>query len=227
VILIAELATGHGGDLELAARMIREAAAAGATHVKTQAYRLERLNPHDPQADWLRQSVLSVDGHRRLMDEADDCGVTYCSTPFDADSLEDLRGLGLRTFKIASSESGRSWWRPEADEHWFVSYPWGLTDGETEGVALTAIPLYPTPLACVGRAELLDGWSDHGEGLSACYRALALGAGTLEVHLTIPGARCMAWDKTPAQVEAVRAFGEDVATMTGGVARQYRERWSA
>jgi hypothetical protein len=145
-----------------------------------------------------------------------------------------LRELGLTTFKIASSESGHDWWQPRNisrpfGERWFVSYPWGQTEAGIGGVSsdihLTAIPLYPTPLECVGRATLLEGYSCHAVGNDACFWALAQGAKVIEVHFTIGRGRVCAWDRTPEQVRELRRFASAVETMTSGVSQQFRERW--
>lgn len=237
VEIIAELSTNHGGDVGLAEALLHAAAKAGATTVKTQAYSLERLNPRDPQADWLRQSYLPLEAHQRLMAAAKEAGVAYLVTPFDKDALAMLRGLGLTRFKVASSESGRDWWRPDlrtaplTHEQWYVSYPWGVVTPHMNPIPtarLTAIPLYPTPLEAVGRAAFLGGWSDHGDGLSACYRALALGATVLEVHFKIDGkGRNCPWDKSADDLRRLRAFADDCLTMQTGVATKFRERWRA
>jgi hypothetical protein len=154
-----------------------------------------------------------------------------------------LRRLGLREFKIASSESSSTWFDMRIGEHWIRSWPWGiaprgmagmtsrgaLTDeGYVEHTHLTAIPLYPTPLEAVGRAPLLDGWSCHAIGNAACLWAIANGAKVIEAHLRLEGrGRQCAWDRTPAQFRELREFADDVATMTSGVATRFRNRWQA
>jgi N,N'-diacetyllegionaminate synthase len=230
--LIAELATSHGGDVGLACEMIHAAAEAGADTIKVQSFSVARLNPRDPQAEWLREAHLDLKAHQVLMGAAQDAKVGFLSTPFDPEALQMLRDLGLTPSKRASSESGNDWWKPLHGERWIVSYPWGEYRVTRPGAyewqtKLTAISLYPTPLEAVGRAPLLDGYSDHCEGLSACYRALALGASVLEVHMTLPGkSREMPFDKTPDQIRQLRAFAEDCATMSTGVAERFRTRWS-
>lgn len=235
VQLIAELATGHGGDLDLAEDLIMAAAEAGADYAKTQAYSLAALNPRDPQAEWLRQSYLDPRAHVRLMEKCQRVGIKYLSTPFDADSLRMLRDLGLNAFKIASSESSNPWWQPQEHERWFVSWPWGDRPFAPRESCIgplvthmTAIPLYPTPLEAVGRATPLDGWSDHTEGLDACYWALAQGIKVLEVHICLPGrGRNTAWDKTPDDLRRLRRFADSLSTIRTGVSQTFRERWSA
>lgn len=235
--IIAELSTNHGGDVSLAEDMIRAAADAGCDYAKIQTYSLARLNPADPQREWLTTAHLDNAAHERLIKVAEDAGVAFLSTPFDADSLAMLRELGLKTFKIASSESGNGWWYPNSGEYWFVSWPWGIGApvmvesalGPAHGhIALTAIPLYPTPLEAVGRAKLLDGWSDHTVGLAACQWAIAHGAQVIEAHLKLPGrGRECAWDKEPRQFRELRDFADAVSTMTTGVSTTFRRRWSA
>lgn len=230
MILCAELATGHGGDVALAGDMIRAAADAGCDLAKLQTYDLAKLNPSDPQRDWLIQSHLSEAAHEQLLKVGQQVGIEVFSTPFDADSLAMLRRLGLKRFKIASSESGNGWWDPTPRELWIVSYPWGRTTVEPMPSRrfrrLTAIPLYPTPLECVGHAPLLDGYSDHTVGIDVCLWAIAKGAEMIEKHMTIPGAREKPWDASPAQFRQLRDFADSVSTMTTGVATQFRNRWN-
>jgi N,N'-diacetyllegionaminate synthase len=229
--IIAELASSHGGDVQIAEEMIAAAADAGCDTVKIQTY--GPCNPRDPQRDWLDQARLYRSAHDRLMDCAQRHGVGFLSTPSDAGSLTMLRELGLTRFKIASSESGNTWWQPRDNERWIVSFPWGKYEPDTWVSArwmtrLTAIPLYPTPLECVERAQLLDGWSDHTEGIDACLYALARGAKVLEVHLCLPGrSRVKSFDKDPSQLRQIRKFAESVATITSGVSETFRTRWSA
>lgn len=238
--IVAELATGHGGDVVLAGDMIRAAADAGADLVKIQSYSLAKLNPLDPQRDWLYNAWLDIPAHETLMRVASDAGVELLSTPFDRASLNMLRELGMYRFKIASTEAERSWWRGGQGE-FIVSWPWGdqgavhygflNADGSNIWIVthnLTAIPLYPTPLEAVVKSKLLDGWSDHCEGIAACQRAIVLGAKMIEVHFTLPGrSREKPWDKTPEQIRQLREFAEQMETIHSGVAQVYRDRWSA
>lgn len=221
-LLVAELATAHHGDVGLAKAMIAQAAEAGADYVKIQSYSLDALNPADPQAQWLRESWLDEDAHVHLQLVAEHHKVTLMSTPFDRAALDMLRKCKIDV-KIASSASGASWWS-FAD---VVSYPWGRKGDRDAFYALTAIPLYPTPLECVGQVPLLDGWSDHCIGIDACLYAIARGAKMIEVHFTIEGARHMAFDKTAKDIVLLRSFAESVATMTTGVSRVFRDRWTA
>lgn len=222
--LCAELATGHHGDVSVAQRMIEHAAAAGCDAVKIQHY--GAVNPTDPQAAWLNESRLSLEAIGLLKSRAEILGLEFWATPFDAATLRDLRDLGA-CIKIASSEAWASWWR---EGHGVVvSWPWGVGDRHSHDLNLTAIPLYPTPLECIGRAPLLDGWSDHTIGITACQHMISQGAQWIEAHLTLGEgkSRVCAWDKTPEQFRQLRAYADAVETMRTGVSQTFRDRWRA
>jgi N,N'-diacetyllegionaminate synthase len=230
--LICEISTNHGGDVDLAIDMVQAAADAGADYAKIQSYSIERLNPTDPQKDWLTQAHLDEAAHERIFQACRDAGVKPLSTPFDSDSLAMLRRVGLREFKIASSESGNTWWDEAITpgERVYLSHPWGIQSRDwtwrPNMTHLAAIPLYPTPLEAVGRATLLGGWSCHAIGNAACFWAIANGAKVIEAHLRLEGrGRQCAWDRTPEQFRELREFADDVETMTSGVATRFRNRW--
>lgn len=236
--LIAELATNHGGDVDLMREMVEYALAGGATMIKGQAYLREAINPNDPQAAWLAQSCLKLGAHQELFEWCAALGVTYFVSVFEPKTLEILRDLTtpMRTFKIASSEAASTWWEPKADERWIVSIPWGAW-GETfprenwrsdTMTMLAAIPLYPTPLEAVGRVNFDNGmgWSDHCVGLAGCQYAIAHGARTVEVHVSIPGkGRNCVFDKTQEDLKRLREWLEQCETITSGVSQTFRERW--
>lgn len=227
--LIAELATSHGGDVSLAEDMIAAAAEAGAHTVKIQSYTLTRLNPNDPQADWLRKSHLGETDHKRLIEACRRHGVEFLSTPFDRDSLLMLLRLAPGRIKVASTQSV---WNVSDDAFvgFIKSWPWGQKaySGRHVVANLTAIPLYPTPPEAVCRAPLLDGWSDHTEGTAACKHVISKGAKIIEAHFCLPGrSRQMPWDKTPEQFREIREWAETVCTLETGISRTFRERWTA
>jgi sialic acid synthase SpsE len=226
-LLVAELATSHHGDVGLAEAMIAQAAEAGADQVKIQSFSKERINPNDPQALWLRESWLDEGQTRRLWRCAEQQRVELTSTPFDAKAKAMLDSIGIPT-KIASTESGRDWWRTTPFPK-VVSYPWSIEPlAGYSWLKLRTIPLYPTPLECVGQVPLLDGLSDHCVGVDACFYAIANGAKMVEVHMCLPGrSRVMPFDKTPEQIKQIREFAEAIATIKTGVSRVFRDRWTA
>ena len=146
--LIAELATAHGGNVALAEDMIAAAADSGAHTVKFQHFTLSKLNPADPQREWLEQSHLDEKATERLMRACQREGVQFLSTPFDFEALKMLGRLGVTRCKMASSEAASPWWQGTGYTY-VVSYPWRHvipTGNANVEARLIAIPLYPTPL---------------------------------------------------------------------------------
>lgn len=231
VELIAELATSHGGDVDLACDMVKAAADNGAHTVKIQSYTLARLNPRDPQAAWLKQAHLDEAAHERIIKACQRQRVQFLSTPFDVDALLMLLRLNQSCIKVASSQS--VWVLPNdmMSVRFYKSWAWGRQVGPWAGQMdkhLAAIPLYPTPIEAVYAASLLDGWSDHTIGTTVCKHMISRGARIIEAHFCLPGkSRQMSWDKTPEQFREIRDWADQVQTMTTGVSQQFRERWSA
>lgn len=115
--IIAEVGVNHGGDIQLARRQIREAAAGGASAVKFQTYKAEKIACKASPAYWdtLKEPTTSQftlfkkydsfgpDEYRTLAAECLACGVEFLSTPFDLDAVEFLAPL-VTCFKIASAD---------------------------------------------------------------------------------------------------------------------------
>lgn len=222
ITIIAECATAHGGDIEIAKAMIDAAADAGADYVKFQHWQPESLNPRDPQAEWLHGSRLSNADVLRLSGYAADKRLAFLCTPFDRSTAVLLAHAGV-PIKIASTDALSHDWDIKPA---FVSYPWGCgAPTKRDHVALTAVPLYPTPLECLNRVEILDGWSDHCASLAGCYWAIGCGATTIEVHLTIPGARHMPFDKSVEDFRALRQYANDYTTIEQGFSHVFSTRW--
>ena len=114
--VIAEAGSNHNGELELAKRLIDEAADAGADAVKFQAFRAaEHYSRFTPGFTYLdaqgeRQSTfeliqsLEIDRswHGQLIEHAQNRGIAFLSSPCDADAIEQLAQLGMPAFKLAS-----------------------------------------------------------------------------------------------------------------------------
>lgn len=117
VLVIAEAGVNHEGDLDVALRMIAEAATAGVDVVKFQAYRAERLATRSSAGYWDRGLEPAVSqfelfrrydrfGEREYETLARACrehGVLFLTTPFDVDAVEWLDPL-QSFWKIASGD---------------------------------------------------------------------------------------------------------------------------
>jgi sialic acid synthase SpsE len=114
--VIAEAGVHHRNSLELAKRLVMEAAIAGADAVKFQTYSADRLattwaplywddaasgSQHDVFAS---RSLLTRDDYAELFAYAAEIGIAFLSTPFDDDAAEMLAELGMPAFKTASAD---------------------------------------------------------------------------------------------------------------------------
>ncbi len=114
VKIIAEAATCHGGQLELAKSLVLMAADAGADIIKFQHIIPERL--YSPRAmvsgKWIQnpaiqsrtQELLSYEDLVSLKRYSDKIGIEFALTLFDIRSLELVSMLGLPFIKIASGD---------------------------------------------------------------------------------------------------------------------------
>ncbi|EJC0919281.1 N-acetylneuraminate synthase [Campylobacter upsaliensis] len=119
VLIIAEAGVNHNGDINLAKKLIEQAAKAGADVVKFQTfkanscvsvsakkakYQLETTAKEESQLEMIKKLELSYETHFELMKHCKKHGIAFLSTPFDLESVEFLRGLDLPYFKIPSGE---------------------------------------------------------------------------------------------------------------------------
>jgi N-acetylneuraminate synthase len=116
-VIIAEAGVNHEGSMELAKRLIDEAAEAGADAIKFQTYKAETIASKYSPAYWdtskeptLSQFELFKKYDRFWKDEyvqlkicCDKAGIEFLSTPFDLESANFLNDL-MDIFKISSSD---------------------------------------------------------------------------------------------------------------------------
>lgn len=119
VYIIAEMSANHGGDLDNALEIVRQAAKAGADCVKIQTYTADSMTIDCDSEDFQIHGGL-WDGYKlydlyseagtpyewqgRIKEECEKCGIDFLSTPFDIDAVNFLEDLGCEAFKIASFE---------------------------------------------------------------------------------------------------------------------------
>ena len=209
VLLIAEIGENHLGHLDLARRMIAEAAQAGADIVKFQSYRAQDVHSEDPEREWFAQVELTDAMHRELLEEAQRNRVEFLSAPFTVERAKFLcEELGLTRIKIASSEMLNL---PLLDyvnerlETVFLSTGMSTLEEVRAAVGhlhrvpqlylLHCVTQYPPSDGEVNlraiptlQSEFLDrsvGYSDHTIGVEAAVAAVALGASVIEKHFTL------------------------------------------
>ena len=102
---IAEAGLNHNGDIDIAKKMIDNAHNAGADSIKFQTYKSENfLSSSSQYFDFFKNVELSFENFKEIKNYADDTGITFLSTPFDFESANFLKKIGVSAFKIASSD---------------------------------------------------------------------------------------------------------------------------
>lgn len=119
VIIIAEAGVNHNGSMELARRMVRAAAEAGADFVKFQTavpelvisayapkaeYQKETTGSAESQLEMCRAIHLPLSAYAELAELCRSEGIGFMSTPFDLVSIDCLASLGMEYWKIPSGE---------------------------------------------------------------------------------------------------------------------------
>lgn len=120
IIIIAEAGVNHNGSLDLAMKMVKAAADAGADYIKFQTFKSAKLvsrfaqkaeyqkrnevSEDNSQLNMLKKLELAEDSHFQLTAECARLGIGFLSTPFDFDSLDFLARLGMPFWKIPSGE---------------------------------------------------------------------------------------------------------------------------
>lgn len=207
-IVIAEVGENHLGDIEIAKKLIKKAAKAGADYVKFQSYTPEVFRKNDPEYKWFKKVSLSNNDHFTLKKCADDCGIRFLSSPFSLERVKFLcEELGLREIKIASGIMLNFPVLDYVNKHAeTVFLATGMATVEEIKIALSHLNKAKKCyiLHCVTQYPCKDveanllairylqkefpafeiGYSDHTIGYLASILAVALGAKVIEKHYT-------------------------------------------
>ncbi len=222
--VIAEAGVNHNGSKDLALELVDAAADAGADAVKFQTfdpallvsreapkaqYQTVQTGGNQSQKEMLDALVLPRAWHHDLQDHCRTRGISFMSTPFDEQSADFLRDLGVDCLKIPSGEI-TNW--PFLDHVAGLGLPLIVSTGmaNLQEVAdaveriqggnvpdfslLHCVSNYPAApehanLAAMDTLRALFevpvGWSDHTLGIHISVAAAARGASIIEKHLTI------------------------------------------
>ncbi len=225
--IVAEAGINHDGRPDRAHQLIDVAADAGADAVKFQtfsagslssksaglaAYQVDSMQNADSQLSMLAQLELPRDAYPGLVDHCRRRGIEFMSTPFSADDLTFLSGLGMRRVKVSSGELTNL---PLLADIARTGMPVILSTGmatlaEVEDAVttlrsndagetmllhcLTDYPADPGEANLQAMVTMRDhfglavGYSDHTTGVVVAIAAVALGASMIEKHFT--------WDRT-------------------------------
>jgi len=102
---VAEAGLNHNGDIKLAKKLIDEAHDCRANAIKFQTYKSENfLTMSSPYYDFFKNVELGIEEFGELKDYSKSVGITFFSSPFDIESADNLKKIGVPCFKIASSD---------------------------------------------------------------------------------------------------------------------------
>jgi N,N'-diacetyllegionaminate synthase len=212
VYIIAEAGINHGGDMDVAAEMVRVAAQAGVSAVKFQSISAAGLTHAVLAADqheFFSRFEMGRREHEQLAALTRESGLDFLSTPFAFKLADMLAGIGVPAFKISSSDLTNlpliahcaAFGKPlyistgmgniaEARQ----AYDTAREAGSPRVVMLQCTTNYPTAHENVNLRAMAHlaselgcqvGFSDHSIGNWACFGAVALGAVVVEKHFCL------------------------------------------
>ncbi|MDO9207456.1 MAG: N-acetylneuraminate synthase [Sulfuricurvum sp.] len=226
VFVIAEAGVNHNGSLQLAKKLIDAASDAGADAVKFQTFRAdqlvskgaqkaqyqkERTEAGESQYEMLKKLELDERAHHELLSYCNGKNILFLSTPFDHDSIELLKNLGMKIFKIPSGEiTNLPYLRHIGRLQKEIILSTGMATLAEIKDALTvlvssgtpkenitilhATTEYPCPIDEVNLRAMETikktfgvrvGYSDHTKGIYVPIAAVAMGACVIEKHFTL------------------------------------------
>ena len=226
VIIIAEVGLNHNGKLKMAYKLIDVAKKCGADFVKFQTsiptlhiskfakkanYQMKNWKKKESQLEMVQKISLTYKDFEKIKKYCGKKKIGFISTPFDLKSIDFLKNLNMKYFKIPSGEitnlpylikiakikkkvilsTGMSNLKEIKDAlNILISYGTKKKDI----TILQCNTEYPTPLRDANVRAMLTikknfnvniGYSDHTEGIESSLAATALGAKILEKHITL------------------------------------------
>ena len=226
VFIIAEAGVNHNGSIEIAKKLIDVASASGVDAIKFQTFKARNLatknsekanyqknttDQNENQFAMLKKLELSKEMHNELINYSKKKKIKFLSSPFDHDSIELLKDLGLEVFKIPSGEiTNLPYLRKIGKLNKQIILSTGMSNldevknaldilvnsgtNKKNIIVLHANTEYPTPIKDVNLKAMLTignelnvnfGYSDHTLGIEVDIAAVALGATCIEKHFTL------------------------------------------
>ena len=226
VFIIAEAGVNHNGSIEIAKKLIDVASASGVDAIKFQTFKARNLatknsekanyqknttDQNENQFAMLKKLELSKEMHNELINYSKKKKIKFLSSPFDHDSIELLKDLGLEVFKIPSGEiTNLPYLRKIGKLNKQIILSTGMSNldevknaldilvnsgtNKKNIIVLHANTEYPTPIKDVNLKAMVTignelnvdfGYSDHTLGIEVDIAAVALGATCIEKHFTL------------------------------------------
>ncbi len=231
VELIAEVASNHGGSMDVAHKFI-ERYAPHVDTIKFQMTRVRHLSPADPQYKWFTKAELSLEQFRELKQHCEELGKQFLVTVYNHEDISEVMELGCTRVKIGSGETNNlELAKVLLTEPWTPLVSCGIWRQSfhlwSRGVFLACESRYPSPRGLAAtrlqRGSYYTGWSDHSEGIEECKIAISLGSQIVECHVRLPYQLRpqQLWEKSVAQIEALREYADY------DPAAKFEQRWQA
>jgi len=210
VFVIAEIGTNHNGKLNLAMKMVDEAAKAGADAVKLQIVNVnESYVSASPSYDIFKKINLRFDALEKLKKASEEKGLVFFATAGDVSSLATIARLRIPIIKISSGcmtnvvlirKIARTGLPIVMSTGMSYLYEVRETVAELEKHGARKIAILHCVSSYPARHEELNmnaikvlqhtfkypvGYSDHAQGNSASLVAVAIGARLIEKHFTL------------------------------------------
>lgn len=223
VFIIAEAGVNHGGDMAVAKQLVDVAVAAHADAVKFQAFHTESLILHgvekapyqqvttaaqESQFEMLKKLEMTREQNREIQAYCESRGILFLTTPFDEKSLDELDGLDLPAYKIASTDlTNLPFLEKVAKKNRPILLSTGMSYLAEVEMALATISPYNRDVVLLqcsanypvrdneahlnvittyrNRFDMLVGYSDHSVGIGAAPYAVPMGAKVVEKHFTL------------------------------------------
>jgi len=263
--VIAEFGVNHNGSLERAKEGIDKAAKAGADAIKFQTYTADELVVKGTPKFWDAESKVDegldqyeaykalegfkMEWYPELMEYCEDRGIEFLSTPFSIEAADYLNKLGMKAFKVASSDMSHL---PYLEHIAKYDKPIILSTGAStieeieeavetiEGagnkqiIILHCTLCYPTPpeAANLNLIHTLKkrfpkypiGISDHTLGVFPSVIACAMGASVIEKHYTVDKTLPESADHwlsvDPEELAELVCMVKDVAILKGSIIKK-------
>ncbi len=227
VLIIAEAGVNHNGSIEIAKQLIDVAVDCGVDIVKFQTfktenlvsksakkaeYQIENMNDEDnSQFAMLKKLELNESNHLLLQKYCNEKGIEFWSTAFDNESLQLLKKIGVKRWKIPSGEiTNLPFLQKIGSYKEEIILSSGMSSLEEIAEAIEVLikagankemitvlhcnTEYPTPMSDVNLNAMMEiqkqlnvpiGYSDHTLGIEVSIAAVAMGATIIEKHFTL------------------------------------------
>ena len=226
IIIIAEAGPNHNGKLKLAYKLVDVAKRSGADFIKFQTsipalhiskiakkahYQIKNTTKNETQLEMAKKISLSYMQFRKIKKYCQIKKIEFLSTPFDIKSINFLKSLNMKYFKIPSGEiTNLPYLVKVAKLRKKIILSTGMSNMKEIGEALRVLITngtlkknitvmqcnteYPTPFRDANLRAMLSikkkydvkiGYSDHTKGIEASLAAVAMGATVIEKHITL------------------------------------------